>query len=1561
MDKIINSIESWKKSLLDTSKRNRAINFKKLQNSTIDVAYPKFEDFLNIIEKNELKFINLFDSLDHEKNKYEDKTYVISNGLSIVKKDEYNKDEMEILINNFLMKNKSRNVAFSSSYNHLQRKKLSSISNQARIFAEENALNVLYIAVGFLEWYEREDSNVKYMSPLLFLPARIWNNSINDPYNLKLLENDIIINDSLIRFMFDNFKYDFRYEFDLEKSILENYRNYKEFILNKISNSGKWKIHDEIHISNFKFNSINMVKDLEENAEQIINHNLIRQLVGDETEQSESESPFLTAIEVDERQQPNDFYQALDCDSSQSVAVAAALSGKSFVLQGPPGTGKSQTITNIITELIARDKKVLFVAEKKAALDVVYSNLEKINLHDYALTLHNTRFDKKQIISDLALSLSDRQGIYETISEESKTILQNEYISTKRLLNNYGNSLLKIRKPLNKNIYDLYGLFFDLNKYDEIRFDIHNVEKIDQQQLDYLRSKIIDFEGIMMDFDGKIKENPWYNLRMNTISYKEIEEIDEILEVLTTKNYEYKNTISNISTILNVNFTDYSLNSILNVINLIEKTKNIIDGNYEIEKYYFCNEQKLKTDYNYYTKILNDRKEIISLNNKIDNYDLEVLDLNVSNYHRLVASKNNFLKRIFSKDYRKIKNEIKLYQKNKLTKYNILISDLDNLRKYKYLLENISKNEKLIENKLFSNYPIESLSNLLILFENYIEYFELYNQILINGDKNNFLNTIRNNPNIYDEIEKLNEISKDIFKEITKLDEYLYNSNKFLDENIFGFSSNVDALLKNKMYVAKIAKFNSLKNEFYSNNLSTFFDYVVDNKLFNNLFEIYLRRHYFILINYYLETDETLSNFDSNKYLQIKEKFKAVENKLITTTSLIIRDKLNKNTPNLYGIEANNHEIQILRRESNKKRGIMPIRKLFDEIPNLILKLKPILMMSPLAVSTFLRTSDYKFDVVIFDEASQVFPYNAIGALYRADQFIIVGDSKQLPPTSFFRSIETDDDMLDTDVSDFESILDIVSASFPEISLKWHYRSKFEELITPSNREIYGNSLITFPQPLAANKREGLEFEKVNGIYYSGVNYQEAERVVDLIFEHFNQFGHERSLGVVTFNTKQTEEIENILEKRRIEMPEYEEYFSYADKEEPFFIKNLENVQGDERDTMILSVTYGPDKYGKISMNFGPINKKGGNRRLNVAITRAKYNLIVVSSMTHHDIDLSRVSNEGPRFLKQILKYAQYGFDEKVDEIDLYANFDSSFEEEVYREIIKLGYKANPQVGSSGYKIDLGVLHPQNENKYILGVECDGASYHSSAIARERDRLRQQVLENRGWKIYRIWSTDWFKNKEIEVKKLKEAIEDSLNNTNNLNEYTESLIDIDLELTTKIEESLFNHYPSYDDFNHLKNSTSIIDIVDIILDRTTPIHFDEIKKFIPYFYNRQMFTTKVASEFKQHLSSPRLKEKYVIKGKYILKYDQKFEFRRVRNHKNSRQFINIHKEELIHGIVTIVKKVGRISKKDLLDTIREYSGYQSSSANMRSYFNEIVDELENKNVLYIDDNEIIQL
>lgn len=500
-------------------------------------------------------------------------------------------------------------------------------------------------------------------------------------------------------------------------------------------------------------------------------------------------------------------------------------------------------------------------------------------------------------------------------------------------------------------------------------------------------------------------------------------------------------------------------------------------------------------------------------------------------------------------------------------------------------------------------------------------------------------------------------------------------------------------------------------------------------------------------LNAVIDSEQVIRSFVSAEHERRISDFRALDKRFIELTKAWLRANLCKGLPAPDDVKRSS-EWGFLKHEITKKRAHKPLRELMSNIPTALTKLTPCLLMSPLSIAQYLAADAEPFDVVVFDEASQIPVWDAIGAIARGKQVVMVGDPKQLPPTNFFDRAESSLDDEDVE-ADMESILDeCMGASLPTLNLDWHYRSRNESLIAFSNHRYYGGRLVTFPSPVTEDR--AVSFHYVKGSYEKGgarVNKEEAKALVADIVKRLKSPGFNESkltIGVVTFNTEQQRLIEDLLDEERRKDPGLEPYFAESELE-PLFVKNLESVQGDERDIMYFSITFGPDGSGAVSMNFGPMNRTGGERRLNVAITRARHELRVFSTLRADQMDLSRTQAIGVRDLKHFLEFAERGsralFEVTAGSL---GGFESPFEEAVAGALASRGWILHTQVGASAFRVDLAVVHPDASGCYLAGIECDGATYHRSATARDRDMLREHVLRGLGWEILRIWSTDWW-------------------------------------------------------------------------------------------------------------------------------------------------------------------------------------------------------------------------
>ena len=514
-----------------------------------------------------------------------------------------------------------------------------------------------------------------------------------------------------------------------------------------------------------------------------------------------------------------------------------------------------------------------------------------------------------------------------------------------------------------------------------------------------------------------------------------------------------------------------------------------------------------------------------------------------------------------------------------------------------------------------------------------------------------------------------------------------------------------------------------------------------------------------------VSSNPKLTGFSYTRFENLQERFAKLDKEMLKLNAEKIAARLCKVNPPEgigHGPVKNYTEKRLLIHEAGKKKHL-PIRQLIRKAGNALQALKPCFLMSPLSVAQYLAPGEIEFDLVVMDEASQIRPEDALGTIARGRKIVIVGDPNQLPPSRFFDvNVDEDEEAEESIVDDTESILNVCLKQFPYRRLRWHYRSQHESLIQFSNERFYKGDLIVFPSPKPDSREFGVYSNFVeNPSYRNGRNRSEAEIVVQNIVHHYRRHRN-KSLGVVAFNKKQADEIQLLLDRMRSCDPVIDELISEHESKEPLFIKNLENVQGDERDVIFISTTYGPEKNGgPVFQRFGPVNSEDGWRRLNVIATRAKQRVEVFTSMRPTDI---RVGENTKRGVKEFRNYLEYAATGKVLDSGTSTGRepDSEFEEAVGKVLNDLGYEITPQVGVAGFFIDIGVKHPDRPGEYLIGVECDGAAYHSAKSVRDRDRLRQEILESKGWHIHRIWSTSWFHTRSAEIERLKQVLKKRL-------------------------------------------------------------------------------------------------------------------------------------------------------------------------------------------------------
>ena len=1656
MANIDTKYEVWKNKLLDLGKRNRLLNYKDTARSNVKIESPGCSALWDMFVKDEMPIIFPFEKEGEEdfESEYES------------------------------------NVETNKSTSDLQ-KALRNIRNKAKTAIEEQGVNVLYLSFGFLKWTEAENSNQTFMSPLILVPVSLTVESINSPYVLSLHEDEIILNPTLV--------YKLENDFGITLPTFDEADDIDTFLNDVKSKTSlrNWSVSREVGLSLLSFLKINMYSDLNKHKDTIVENPIVRAISGDTTAISKIPEG-MSDYDFDKKEKPIDIFQVVDADASQQDAILMAKKGVSFVLQGPPGTGKSQTITNIIAESLADGKKVLFVSEKMAALDVVHRRLAGAGLDDFCLVLHSHKANKKNVLEQLSkvLDLSQKKVKLSDEAYHKLDTLQED----KNKLNAYADQVYAIIEPLKKSIYEANGIVANLEAYEDFIFAIDNIRNITKEQYNkyaYLLSQFTTTVGKMSD---DYKKNPWRNSHLSVVSNEfrhdvtsrlnelipRMKETDEVFaRVLETLHLDAPHTLKDLKQIIDLlscvmsarpippewiltdeieplyheieecvalktqltRLTDelvsYYTSIQANTCTFPLSSYGTLDSQTALEKeeasikdyittaapYSYWSEQQignvaalLKTAKNTATHIDAIRQDLLNV------YESSVFDLDYSAILARIKTEYTSFTKVFKKTYKQDKKTIMLHHRDVVKKVSdeemlSLVEKLRSIDDAKQWYENNAvalgqlfgegnisdQTDYSILEKQLSAYTaaigaIKILNQMIAVHKNIGEkeallkdhYKFLYNGILSNWDliresldwaiefKGQVKKVAASEQFVSlacqgGEFVQICKSAKEELEEQTRNISFNYSWFTSIFEQPDSFNNvcisdlcvRFDACVNGLYLLEEWIDYSSARAKCISGGLGDFIRVIEEHNIpAQNVYPIFKKRFFRLWLDAVLPEYPAVMNFRRKSQETTIGEFASLDKVQFEIAKARIKSKLVNALPSLEHFTSGVDEISILKKELSKQRRIMPIRRLFKAIPNLLLTLKPCLMMSPLSVSLFLEAETYKFDIVIFDEASQVCTENAIGAISRAKQVVIAGDSKQLPPTNFFQAavsesdfdtIADDDDEFD-DADAYESILDEANM-LPERTLRWHYRSRHESLIAFSNAKIYKNNLITFPSNIEKAVNNGVEYIYVpDGFYDRGGkkgNVVEANKIADLVFQHFKEQPH-RSLGIIAFGEVQQQAIETVIRERRMKNQEFESFFA-EDKEEAFFVKNLENVQGDERDTIIFSIGYAKDNAGVFRMNFGPLSKSGGERRLNVAITRAKYNVKLVGSIMPTDIDTDKISSEGPKLLRAYIDFAINGqsvLDSEITESDV-VEHDSPFEEAVYNFLDRKGYRLGTQVGCSGYRIDMAVKHPTLSGIYVLGIECDGAAYHSARTARERDRLRQDVLENMGWKIYRIWSTDWIKDPVTEGAKLIEAVEDAIacyGITEDISvdgspaeQSSESAADFvsveEKDLSVQFSSNPYGFEETQmPNFSALpRNRYGYLELTDCIMEvvnKEYPVHYELLCQRLAPLLGNEKATVKVRREVDYGLTQ--LGSKILRKDDFI--FPAKFQTIPIRL-PNSRKIQHISVYELAEAMFRILQTcVGTTREALSAETTRVY-GFNRAGQNITLAMSKAIDTL----------------
>lgn len=1308
-DKTVSKETNWQRRLLDLSLKNNLLNFR-YKRDCLHLICADLSAFCQKLEEKG-KFTLLPNATPIPDAVY----FGDSKGVNSMR--ELNEIEM-----------KSGKIRCLSSQDNLT-EVATTLIRKSRSAEEEAGAKTLYLALGFLKW-RGEEGEDKY-APIALLPV-----------NLKRMKSQGVlleagegyeVNTTLLEFLKQDFGIDVR---GVEgkgltpKEIIAVFRS-------KTANMKGWIVYEDVYLSQFTFARYAMWADVKNNINKFAKNPLIASLMSNANKLAGNK---LLGVSEDDGD-PCDILTPLPCDSAQYSAVAESAKGTTFVLHGPPGTGKSQTITNIIANAVHKGKRILFVAEKQAALQVVKKRLSDIGLGEFCLELHSGKSaDKSEIIRSIETTLSlssDADG--EKFESTGARIRE-----TRETLRAPLEALHKKRR-LGVSVYE--GIVYYLQNKNAP--ELLNIETTFYDAL--TKQKLEEYENMLATAQAAAKEcggvyrSPFSEVKLTECGENTKSAVLCAAEVVLAELKHLKNYLGLFLETFNQKISKFTYKKLENLIAIAAVLR---DGG--LNNFFNCEEEQLYKFYNAnlrydsevkhwlkYFKVLPDISKFAEgieseIDNWGENYRSSRLLLQVIKRINKCASAP--VKEKDELEWIKRAYEIEKARERILTNTNLSSN----------FLSFGSINDRKREEFLRPLYELHALCA-----QTFMDYnADAFNSICVSSAGGTLKPLISGLISAAAAFVK----SADYFIKTIKADKSAYDDADIFDlytAKCTSLIDNIDMLPAWCMYKSTAKKLNDCGLSFMTDAMESG---KISGKQILSSFRKNVYRN-FIQTN--IPADESLSAFsasvlDENAayFSRLLEEFGALTKEKIRT-DLISRLPA-KETEGSLALELMSFQRQI---KGNIRS--LNLRSLFADIPELMKVVAPCMLMSPGTVSQYLPADPELFDIVIFDEASQIPTCEAVPALARAKSAIIVGDPKQMPPTSFFMGTGQDDEH--PEAEDLESVLeDCLALGIPEKHLIWHYRSKHESLIAFSNIMYYSSKLCTFPSPDALDSKVTLRYME-NGVYERGLSKVNKEEAEALVAEVIRRLKDERlrhsSIGIVTFSTPQQVYVERLLNKAIIKHGLEDAAY---EREEPLFIKNLENVQGDERDVILFSVCYGPDKLGKISLNFGPLNQFGGWRRLNVAVSRAREEMVVFASMRYSMIDLSRTTSRGVAGLKAFLEFAEKGrtsISVKSDDIIINRQGIGKF---IAEELSNYGYECRCDVGVSDFKIDVGVIDPKNKHNFILGVLCDGTKQFS---VKDRSVMQVQTLKRNNWNVYRLYSINFFNNPKREIKKIKEFLD----------------------------------------------------------------------------------------------------------------------------------------------------------------------------------------------------------
>jgi len=1242
-------------------------------------------------------------------------------------------------------------------------KRLLSTYRLANSFIQEQGVNTLFLALGVLQWQDNSANKETRLAPLVLLPVTLERTKTQrGQFQLRHTGDDPQSNVSL--------REKLRLEFGISLPELPEADGldidaYFDQAAEAVRGLDGWTVDRErVALGFFSFSKFLMYRDLDVETWPEDGSPTDHEIIGALLEDGFDEDPPLVGSDdnLDSVLAPGDSYHVVDADGSQTLTLLDVNQGMNLVVQGPPGTGKSQTITNMIAEAVGRGKTVLFVSEKMAALEVVKRRLDNVGLGDACLELHSHKTAKKVVLDELSRTLELGRPRTGAVAEDVS-----ELTRLRERLNAYCDAVNRVVGESGVTPFQASGELLARSGGDSPKMLIAGFNQWSQTEYRRKRGLVEELQARLL-YMGPPADHPFWGSGL-------IDLLPAAEEGLRTSLHTYRGALENLTERANI----------------LAQTMRLVPP----------------ADLAYVKQSTAAARRVAAAP------DLEGVDLMIDHWSERLDDIRNFIEHGAAMASLKAEfgSSLRSHAWDQDLSAERLVLETEGVKPWRLMISDYRRTRARFSGLTPSGVP--GAKRLLALVEAiaaYQRHRSIYQEHAWLGPEL-FRTDWRGEDSDWTKIAQVGNWLVELNQEIAEglmpraLLAYLSRDpdpdllmelvepidqaiaeftiaaeraavvlamdvgrrfqqpGELADQSLTGQLQMTTGCLDRMESAHDMVRLNVQSADCIAEGLQGVLEAAYrwtegedvlpgsyDRAWFEGLWERALRER------------PELRSFDGAAHDQVRQSFQELDMRILAHNRARLAQTHWERLPRSQGAG----QLAVLRRQFEMRRRHLPIRQLLERAGNPVQAIKPVFMMSPLSIAAYLSPGGIEFDLVVFDEASQVKPVDALGAVMRGKQVVVVGDSQQLPPTPFFETAGQVEEYSEEEAtSDIESILGLFSAqNAPSRMLRWHYRSRHDSLIAVSNQEFYGGGLVLFPSPDASKESTGLFYNHLPDTVYgrgtTGSNPLEAEAVAQAVMEHARS-RPELSLGVAAFSMAQTREVLDHLDELRSEDPSGERFFS-AHPDEPFFVKNLETVQGDERDVVMVSIGYGRAADGRVDLNFGPLNREGGERRLNVLITRARRRCEVFTNMTEDDIDLERTQSQGVRALRKFLAFAHRGILEiEPEEVTAgeYVEPVTQFQQSVASAVKANGYLVTEAPGWGTGTVDLAVSSLEQPENYILGIECDGPSYDSARSARDRDRLRPQVLEGLGWRLHRAWSPEWASNPQRELERVLAAIE----------------------------------------------------------------------------------------------------------------------------------------------------------------------------------------------------------